>query len=363
MLTFLTQQCNFGRMRYLKYFLAYTVPASALISIYAGGILSYFALFYCFIFLPALELVLPENRNNLSAVEEEVAKKDKVYDLLLYTNLPIVFSILIYFLFRVSDPGLMWWELLGMIFAMGLCCGVIGINVGHELGHRVNPVERLIAKLLLMSSLYMHFYIEHNLGHHKRVGTDADPSSAKYNEPVYLFYFRTLVFSFFSAWDIQMRTLEKNGQRFISVYNQMLVFMIIEAILIIAIGAYFGLEAMFMFLAAAFIGMLLLETINYIEHYGLRRRQKSNGAYERVMPWHSWNSDHYIGRLVLYELTRHSDHHYQAHRKYQVLRHMSEAPQLPAGYPAMVILSLLPPLWFRIMNPRVRKLHAQQTIA
>lgn len=343
-------------MRYMKYLAAYTVPASAVLSLYFGGIMSYFCLFYCFLFLPVVELLLPENDRNLEAIEEELAKKDKVYDWLLYFNLPIVYLILFYFLFRVSDHTLLWWEQAGMITAMGLCCGIIGINVGHELGHRVHSAERFIAKLLLMSSLYMHFYIEHNLGHHKRVGTEQDPSSAKYNEPVYQFYLRTLLFSFLSAWEIQMRMLEKQGARFISLQNQMLIFMIVEAVIIISISAFFGMKVMLFYMIAAFIGMLLLETINYIEHYGLRRKLKSNGFYERVMPWHSWNSNHYIGRLVLYELTRHSDHHYQASRKYQVLRHIDTAPQLPAGYPAMVVLSLMPPLWFRVMNPLVRQI-------
>ncbi|MBK6730537.1 MAG: alkane 1-monooxygenase [Bacteroidetes bacterium] len=347
-------------MRYFKYILPYSIPLTSFISIYAGGIFSFLALFYSFMFLPLLELLLPQDEKNLSAAEEELAKKDKVFDWMLYFNMPLVYGTLIYFLFRVSDSSLLWWELTGMVFAMGLCCGVIGINVGHELGHRKNEAERLIAKLLLMSSLYMHFFIEHNHGHHKNVGTEKDPSSAKYNEPVYTFYFRTLIFSFFSAWDIQMRILDMKGQKFISYHNQMLIFMLVEAMLIIVIGAYFGLKVMLLFIAAAFVGILLLETINYIEHYGLRRKLKGDDLYERVMPWHSWNSNHYIGRMVLYELTRHSDHHYLASRKYQVLRHLEQAPQLPAGYPAMVVLSLLPPLWFRVMNKRVRQLSTVQ---
>ncbi|MFN3939959.1 MAG: alkane 1-monooxygenase [Chitinophagales bacterium] len=343
-------------MRYLKYLAAYTIPLSAVLSLYFGGIMSYCTLFYSFLFLPVLELLLPADNKNMEAMEEELAKKDKVYDWLLYWNVPILYFILIYFLFRISDNSLAWWEQLGMVTAMGLCCGVIGINVGHELGHRVHNAERFIAKLLLLSSLYMHFYIEHNLGHHKRVGTEQDPSSAKYNEPVYLFYPRTILFSFLSAWDIQMHMLEKQGAKFVSLHNQMLIFMLVEAVLIISIGAFFGMKVMLLFIAAASIGMLLLETINYIEHYGLRRKLKANGNYERVMPWHSWNSNHIIGRLVLYELTRHSDHHYLASRKYQVLRHHDDSPQMPTGYPGMMLLSLIPPAWFFVMNRKIKSI-------
>jgi alkane 1-monooxygenase len=128
----------------------------------------------------------------------------------------------------------------------------------------------------------------------------------------------------------------------------------VQITFVIFIAIAFSVFAMLLFVAAAFMGILLLETINYVEHYGLRRKLTDNGNYERVMPWHSWNSNHYIGRICLYELTRHSDHHYLASRKYQVLRHLNDAPQLPAGYPAMMLLSLLPPVWFYVMNRRAQ---------
>ena len=161
-----------------------------------------------------------------------------------------------------------------------------------------------------------------------------------------------------AAWDIQRKELLAAEIGVLSLHNEMLLFLLIETLAMIAVGFFFGGIALLCFVCAALVGILLLESVNYIEHYGLRRKPTTPGVYERVQPWHSWNSDHLIGRLVLYELTRHSDHHYQASRKYQILRHMEEAPQLPAGYPAMIILSLCPPLYFKIMNPRVQKLLA-----
>jgi alkane 1-monooxygenase len=119
---------------------------------------------------------------------------------------------------------------------------------------------------------------------------------------------------------------------------------------------FFGGLVTIYFLAAALIGILLLETVNYIEHYGLQRKQIAEGKYERALPVHSWNSDHVIGRIMLFELSRHSDHHYLASRKYQVLRHHDNSPQMPTGYPGMIILSLLPPLWFYVMNKRIKKI-------
>lgn len=340
-------------MRYLKYFAAYSIPISAFLSLYFGGYATFICIFYAFGILPIIELIVPVSETNLNKAEEEVIKKDLFYDLLLYLNIPMLFGIIFYFLFLITHDNYKWWELTGMVTAIGICCGVCGINVAHELGHRVNNKDQFLAKTLLLGSLYMHFIIEHNRGHHKHVSTDDDPASAKLNEPVYYFWMRTVVFSFISAWNIEKKELQKQEKNIFSYQNEMLRFIFIQLIFLIIIAIFFSLQAMFLFIASACIGILLLETINYIEHYGLRRKKSASGNYERVMPWHSWNSNHYIGRICLYELTRHSDHHYLASRKYQTLRHLQEAPQLPAGYPAMMLLTLIPPVWFLIMNKRI----------
>jgi alkane 1-monooxygenase len=143
--------------------------------------------------------------------------------------------------------------------------------------------------------------------------------------------------------------------------NEMIQYQFMQAVFVVIIGLVFGWRECLFFIAAAFIGALLLETVNYIEHYGLERRKKENGIYERAMPEHSWNSNHVIGRIVLFELSRHSDHHYIASRKYQVLRHHDDAPQMPTGYPGMMILSLITPAWFAVMNPRVKKIRERSS--
>lgn len=342
--------------RRLKYSLGFTIPLAAFLSVYLGGIWSWLTPVYGFLVVPLAELLLPQNTGNLNSAEEELAKNDRWYDRVLYLNVPVQYAVLIYFLYTVSHRVLSNLELAGMIVSMGICCGVIGINVAHELGHRKNRTEQFMAKALLLTSLYMHFIIEHNKGHHKRVSTEEDPSSARYNEPIYFFYPRTIFGSLRSAWKIQSDELHAAQKNVISIHNALLIFFIIELITVTAVLIVFGGLAMLAFLSAALIGILLLESVNYIEHYGLRRQKTGAAQYERVQPWHSWNSDFVLGRLVLYELTRHSDHHYLASRKYQILRHMEEAPQLPAGYPAMIILSLIPPVFFGIMNPRIKKI-------
>jgi alkane 1-monooxygenase len=200
----------------------------------------------------------------------------------------------------------------------------------------------------------MHFFIEHNRGHHKNVSTDEDPASSRYGEVLYTFFFRTITGSWLSAWKLERVRLERKKQSIWSWQNEMLRFQVIQGALILAIAVFFGVETMAWFMGAALIGILLLETVNYIEHYGLRRKRKG-ASYERVLPVHSWNSNHPLGRLILLELTRHSDHHYMASRKYQVLRHFDESPQMPTGYPGMMVLSFFPPLWFRVMHKRIEQ--------
>ncbi len=338
-----------------KYLAGYTIPMAAVAGVYLQGAFVFIAPLYAFVLLPFIELIVPVNNRNFSAIEEEVAKKDRVYDWLLYLHVPVQFGVVFYFLHTITTTQLTALELVGMIISVGICCGVIGINVAHELGHRKSKVEQFLAKMLLLTSLYMHFIIEHNKGHHKRVSTIEDPSSARLNEPVYTFYFRTIFGSIKSSIDIQQKELQASKQSFFSLSNALGWFFVIEVLWMVLIAYLFNVQTMLIYIPAALIGILLLESVNYIEHYGLRRELSESGLYERVQPWHSWNSNHVIGRVVLYELTRHSDHHYLASRKYQILRHLETAPQLPAGYPAMIIMALIPPLFFRIMNPLVIK--------
>ena len=348
--------------RIIKYLAGFTIPFSAFLSVYFGGAWAFLTPVYAFILVAGIEVMLPVNSKNLSLMEEEMAKKDFLYDILLYLNVPVQYGILYFFLSDIYGGDNSWWELTGKTITMGICCGVIGINVAHELGHRKSKFEQILSKTLLLSSLYMHYIIEHNKGHHKRVSTDEDPASSRLNESIYHFFPRTLFGSIRSAWQIELKELSQKNKKTFSVHNEMLLFALIEILFLLLIYLKFGLLSLILFTIAALLGILLLESVNYIEHYGLRRRKLPSGNYERVQPWHSWNSDHILGRVMLYELTRHSDHHYLASRKYQVLRHLDEAPQLPAGYPAMIILSLLPQVFFKIMNPRVNKIMAQHEI-
>ena len=342
------------RIRALKYFLILTFPFLTYLSFTMTGIVTYAPFIQAYIFIPLIELFLFPSEKNLSNAQEEMIKNDWIYDLLLYLCLPILYFLLWTFLGSMLQPNLTTFDKVGRIVSMGLLCGTFGINIGHELGHRNKIYEQFFSKLLLLTSLYMHFFIEHNRGHHKKVSTNEDPSSARYGENVFFFWFRSITTGYISSWNLEFNRLKRSNKSIFSFTNQMLQFQVIQIGFVILIFYLFGLEVLIYFFISAFIGVLTLETVNYIEHYGLERRKKDNGTYERIEPHHSWNSNHPIGRIMLFELSRHSDHHYNSSRKYQILKHHNHSPQMPTGYPGMMILSTLPPLWFFIMNKRIK---------
>ena len=340
-------------MRDLKYLVAYTIPITAFIGISLQGYFVFLTPIYAFVLIPLMELVFPIDTNNVSKQESETKLKNKLFDWLLYLNLPVIYSLVIYVLIQISTAPLETYEFTGLVFSLGIVLGVNGINVAHELGHRQTTKERFIGKVLLLPALYMHFYIEHNFGHHLHAATKEDPATARYNQSLYSFWITSVFRQYFSAWRIQLNLLKRRGLPFLGFKNDMLWFIVFQTSYLLSVFLLFGTMGFVFVLLAGIVGFLLLESVNYIEHYGLLRLRTESGRYERVKEVHSWNSNHVIGRIVLYELTRHSDHHYKSSKKYQVLDCHEESPQMPYGYPTSVVLALIPPLWFKIMNKRV----------
>ena len=274
---------------------------------------------------------------------------------MLYGNLPIVFGILGYGFYVISTGSLSTMETVGVVLSLGILLATNAINVAHELGHRKTLMEQMMSKALLLPCLYMHFYIEHNFGHHNNVATPKDPATAKFNQTVYSFWFTSVIGQYISAWRLQLQLLKIKNSRFFSFKNDMLYYTVFELAYLFVVYSFFGLYGLFLAVIIGILSFLFLETINYIEHYGLLRNKLPSGRYERVQSHHSWNSNHFIGRIVLYELTRHSDHHYKASKKYQILENKRESPQLPYGYPTSILLALVPWLWFSLVNPLLNK--------
>lgn len=337
----------------LKYLAAYTIPLSALIGISQEGLWYFLTPVYAFFLIPLLEILLPEDENNLEESQRMSEGINPVYDWMLYANIPVVYGLIWLVGTKVGSDPMEFHEYAGMALSLGIVLGTNGINVGHELGHRQSSPERFLGKLLLLPSLYMHFYIEHNFGHHLNAATREDPATARYNQSVYNFWVTSVTRQYIKAWRIQKSLLQKAGRSFFSLYNDMFWYLLIQAAYLGILYWLFGGLATGFMAVCGVVGFLLLETVNYIEHYGLLRKKLASGRYERVRQVHSWNSNHIIGRIVLYELTRHSDHHYKSSKKYQLLDYHEASPEMPFGYPTSMVLALIPPLWFHIMNPRV----------
>lgn len=344
----------------LKYFYGYVPAVLTLISLLVGGWTSFLAPVVIFGVAPLIEHFFRNAAwltENLDAAEESMVRNAKTYDWVIWLSVPIQFGLLAFFLYRVAYTPLTPVEWIGMTVSMGTSCGILGINAAHELGHRRKVSEQRMAKALLLTSLYCHFFIEHNRGHHALVATEEDPASARYGEWLYTFIPRSMVGGWLGAWALERTRLSARGARVFSWQNEMLRLQLLQLAFCVVITLAFGWEGLGAFILVALIGGILLESVNYLEHYGLSRTLQADGRPERVLPIHSWNSNLPLGRYLLFELSRHSDHHAHARRKYQTLRHFEYAPQLPTGYPGMIVLAWMPPLWFAVMHRHMLNEH------
>ncbi|MFZ5723414.1 MAG: alkane 1-monooxygenase [Pseudomonadota bacterium] len=247
---------------------------------------------------------------------------------------------------------------IGWLVSIGVASGILAINVGHELIHKDSKLETWAGGFLLSLVTYAGFKVEHLRGHHVHVSTPEDASSSRYGQSLYAFLPHAFKHNFLNAWKLEAKELQRRNLPVVSWHNELIWWYAISALFLAGFTVAFGWKGAVYFLATSFIAAATLEVINYIEHYGLHRRKLENGKYERTTIHHSWNSNYLLTNLVLFHLQRHSDHHAYAKRRYQVLRHHDESPQLPLGYAGMFVLALIPPLWFRVMNPRVEAYYA-----
>jgi len=334
----------------MKYILAYTGPLTMIPALYYQGFWSWFPLVFLFVLLPLTEWLIRPDEKNLLKGESAALETKKFFDLLLYGNVIIVWGILLAFAQLLSSTPLNGWEYLGLTFGMGIVLGSFGINVAHELGHRKDSFSQAMAAALLLPALFMRFTIEHNYGHHKYVATEKDPASAERGINIYRFILRSFFGTYKGAFFIEKRRLEREGRsHFLS--NRVFHYELIQLIYLLIMGWMFGWTIVPFLIAAGLVAIVLLEAVNYIEHYGLRRKKIMDGRFEAVDHRHSWNSSHVMSRIFLYELSRHSDHHQRADKKYQILDHESESPQLPYGYPHMIVLALFPPFFYKTIHP------------
>ncbi|WP_159229926.1 alkane 1-monooxygenase [Mycolicibacterium vanbaalenii] len=305
--------------------------------------------------IPALDYLVGPDAENPPDSALTWLEHDRFYRWAIYLYLPAQYLSLLLACWFWSGGGgvaLSGLDKVGLMLTVGGIGGV-AINAAHEMGHQRAESERWLSKVALAQTGYGHFFVEHNRGHHARVATPEDPASARMGENIYFFHYRSILGSLRSALALEHRRLARGGKSAWTLRNDALNAWLMTIALFAALVLGFGIEVLPWLLGQAAIGIFLLETINYLEHYGLRREQRSDGSYEHVRPSHSWNSNSIISNVFLFHLQRHSDHHANPRRRYQALCHAEEAPQLPAGYATMVVVALIPPLWRRVMDRRV----------
>jgi len=235
--------------------------------------------------------------------------------------------------------------------AVGMTTGSQGITFAHELGHSRSRLDRALAWGLMVSVGYAHFMVEHYRGHHVRAATWDDPASARAGESLWRFLPRTLAGSWRSAWALEAQRLGQHQQGWMR--SPLVWAMVAQGSLLVGAVMVAGWQGLLFWLVQAAHAVWLLETVNYIEHYGLRR-QEVDGRPERFGVAHAWNADHLVSNCLLANLQRHSDHHMHAWKPYASLEPLP-GPQLPGGYASCIYLAMVPPLWFRVMHPRLAR--------
>jgi alkane 1-monooxygenase len=331
------------------------IPLAWVGAIYGGWTVLLLPIMTWYLF-SALDAAIGLNLNNgdLEATDDDLFW----YRLITMIWAPLQFiTIFGLFAYVGSTTHLGTWEKIGLFFGVGVISGTIGINYSHELMHQKNKLERHMADALLGMVLYSHYRSEHLLVHHRYIGTPRDPVTARMGESFYRFYPRVLRASFLSALSAEKAMLDRKDLPASDLSNPFWKYAAIQGAflaLALILGGWSGLG---LFLLQAGVAVWQLELVNYIEHYGLTRKHLGEGKYEHVQPRHSWNAAHKASNWLLINLQRHSDHHYKPDRRFPILQNYTEAdaPQLPFGYPIMTMAAMVPPLFRRVMHPRVRK--------
>jgi alkane 1-monooxygenase len=346
------------RLKALRYALVFLLPLQLLLAMQWGtrsgmpDLLAWWPRLFFFVVLPIIDFGIGRDTVNVEAAQEREVSAEPVLNWLCLAGLPVPIATLYLSMqwFLATDLGPI--GVIGWLLSQGIISGALAINTAHELIHKNGRPEQWTGALLLTTVGYHGFKIEHLRGHHVHVSTPEDPSSAPFGMTIWQFLPQALYRNSVNAWTLEAERLHKSGLPVVSRHNEMLVMTLIWLALSMTVFAIAGIAGLAFFLAQGLLAAATLEVINYVEHYGLERRKTDTG-YERTTHLHSWNSSYALSNAMLFNLQRHSDHHAYPKRRYGILRHFDESPQLPAGYPTMFLLALCPPLWRRVMDPRV----------
>ncbi len=339
-------------MAVLPFLLPYAVPAAIIAGVATGEVWLFRSVAWIWAAVVALDLAVPPPALRRASPRSEPSRSP-LWRLAVLGWVPVQLAVIAGGLMVTTWDPISARDLLLVTISIGIANGMLCVPVAHELMHRRGRLDRAAADVLMLSVSYPHFSIEHVHGHHRRVATPADPATARLGESFYAFYPRTLAGSVESAWRIERARLRRRQLPEWGAANRMLRYALLLTAVYILIALFFGPPGVAFFAVQSVIAFSTLEMINYVEHYGLTRRELAPGRFEPVRPWHSWDSPHRVSNWMLFNLGWHADHHCHAHKGYEDLRHQREAPQLPTGYFGMFLLPLCPPLWRRVMHPRV----------
>lgn len=337
----------------VPFYLSLSLPLVAWCGFELGSAWTCLGMILAFVGLPLMDVVA--GRDHRSPAQQQVMDLDDQlsYRAILYIH-AIVQSLLLWRACEIwSTAEWTWLQTALSVVSVGSVTGGLGITIAHELSHRNARWERWIGYILLAEVGYLHFALEHVAGHHRNVGQRSDPATARKGESVYAFLVRCIVQSWWHVWQMEAQRQRNRGKLPFGTGNRMWLWSAVTPAIAIALATVYSPHVAWLFVAQGVVAIVLLEAVNYVEHYGLERFEIRPGVVEKFGPQHAWESRFAASNAFLFKLQRHADHHLLPQRRYQSLRVHDESPQLPQGYPAMIILSLIPPLWRRVVHPRI----------
>jgi len=336
----------FSTLPYYTYYLVYLLGTFFLYYVKNP----YIMIFILYVVFPILASIsqdwLNPDREQYKLLENDWRFSIPLTGLVIVDNISTLFAI-----YYFSTQDLPWFYYPGALFLAGSFAGHQFL-VAHELFHKRDKFNKLVGISTMFKNLYLHYYIEHTMGHHKHIGTPEDPTTARYGESLFQYLPRVISSSYRSAWNIEKKRLTKfkGYKTHWVIQNQMILFTVSYTIPISLAYYFLGFKGLIIYLIVIVLSIIILETVDYIEHYGLIRKEIAPGEYEKVNVTHSWNAPHRLSNYILFKLERHSDHHENAYKPYQTLASYDDSPMLPQGYFFCIILAVTPPVWFRIID-------------
>lgn len=314
----------------------------------------WFGFIYAYFGIPLIDFMMGEDVENPTGEKSRELSKNVMFIVLLLIYLPIQSLFLLWTLYHFSRnyESMSWFSIVGFALSIGTTVSGMGFNIAHELFHKINsPLEVAAGIALLFQGMYSHFFIEHVWGHHKNVATELDPASCFRGETIYTYIPRSVMGGYIDAWRIEFKRLKSKNQNWLSLNNRMILFTLIQLIICFLVKLVFGLRGLCFYIAESIFAVIILEAVNYIEHYGLSRKKLNDGSFEPVNVLHSWNAPQFFSNCVLFKLQRHSDHHAFPLKRYQVLCSHDVSPKLPFSYPMLLLMVIFPPIYFSVVHP------------